>query len=83
MKKPDYWIDIYQVLKLVDWEKKPDMKHRPLIYADRPIANERLKELWLESEGKPKRFAKLIESEHGIKEWEVEDRSRTVTAEGE
>lgn len=74
MKKPDYWIDIFQVLKLMDRDKKPDMKHRPLIYADRPIPNDRLKALWVESAGKPKKFAQLIEAEHGIKEWEVEDR---------
>jgi hypothetical protein len=74
MKKPEYWIDIYRVLKMVDWDKKPDMKHRPLIYADRPIKMERLKELWLQSEGKPRAFARLIEEEHGIKEWEVEER---------
>jgi hypothetical protein len=43
-----------------------------LCWADRPIAEERLKELWAESGGKVKAFARLIEQEHGIKEWEVE-----------
>lgn len=70
--KIPYWIDLYGVLKEVVWAKKPSAKYRPLTWADRPLAKERLKELWIESEGKPQRFARLIEEEHGIKEWEVE-----------
>ena len=37
------------------------------------IDDERLKALWVEAEGKPKRFGRLIEAEHGIREYEVED----------
>ena len=69
-----YWVDIYGILKEVQWEKKPDVKHRPLTWADRPIKDDRLKELWIESEGKPKKFARLIEAEHGIREYEVEEK---------
>ena len=67
-----YWVDIYGTLKEVSWDKKPDVKHRPLTWADRPIDIERLKALWVEAEGKPKKFARLIEAEHGIRKWEVE-----------
>jgi hypothetical protein len=68
-----YWVDIYGVLKEVVWDKKPDVRHRPLTWADRPIPKERLKELWIASEGKPQKFARLIEAEHSIKEWEIEN----------
>ena len=34
---------------------------------------ERLKELWVASEGKPLAFARMLEAEHGIREWEVEE----------
>lgn len=67
-----YWVDIYGVLKEVVWDKKPDVKHRPLMWADCPIEDERLKELWEQSGGKVKAFARLVEQEHGIKEWEVD-----------
>lgn len=68
-----YWVDIYGVLKEVVWDKKPDVRHRPLMWADRPIPKEKLKELWIASEGKPLKFARLIEAEHGIREWEIEN----------
>ena len=70
---PAYWMDIYGVLKEVRWDKKPDMKHRPLTWADKPISKDRLKELWVQAEGKPLPFARLVELEHSIKEWEVAD----------
>jgi hypothetical protein len=70
---PAYWVDIYGVLKEVNWIRKPDIKHRPLTWADRPINKDRLKELWVQSEGKPLAFARLVEKEHSIQEWEVED----------
>lgn len=73
MKKPDYWLNQYMVLQLVNWDKKPDRNHRPIVYCDKPIEDERLKALWLESEGKPKKFARLIEAEHSIKHWEIEE----------
>jgi len=70
---PAYWVDIYGVLKEVNWVKKPKATHRPLTWADTPISKERLKELWVQAEGKPLPFARLVELEHAIKEWEIED----------
>ena len=67
---PAYWIDIYGVLKEVSWTKTPDAKHRPLIWADRPLAKDKLKELWVQSEGKPLVFARLIEGELGVRDYE-------------
>lgn len=68
-----FWLAPHGILQEVDREKKPTEGYHPLAWADRPIAKERLKELWIQSEGKPLAFARLIELEHGIKEWEVED----------
>ncbi len=67
---PAYWIDIYGVLKEVSWTKTPDAKHHPLIWADRPLAKDKLKELWVQSEGKPLVFARLIEGELGVRDYE-------------
>ena len=74
MKKPEFWIDHYGVVTRANWDKKPNRNYRPIIYCDRPVNDERLRALWLESEGKPKKFARLIEAEHGIREYEVEKR---------
>lgn len=71
-----YWVDMFGLLIEVNWDKKPSMKYRPLTWADRPVKDDRLKELWDKSGGKVKAFARLLEQEHGIKEWEVEDRER-------
>lgn len=71
-ESPAYWVDIYGVLKEVNWAKKPDVRHRPLTWADNPIPKDTLKRLWIQAEGKPLPFARLVEQEHGIKSWEVE-----------
>ena len=68
-----FWLAPHGILQEVDRDKKPTENHHPLAWADRPITKEKLKELWMQSEGKPLAFARLIEREHGIKDWEVED----------
>lgn len=68
-----FWLAPHGVLQEVDRDKKPTEGYHPLAWADRPISKERMKELWVQSEGKPQKFARLIEAEHGIKEWEVVD----------
>lgn len=68
-----YWLAPHGILQEVDRDKKPAEGYHPLVWADRPVSDDRLKELWEQSGGKVKVFARLIESEHGIKEWEVED----------
>ena len=70
---PAYWVDIYGTLKEVNWVKKPKATHRPLTWADTPIPKDTLKRLWIQAEGKPLPFARLVELEHAIKEWEIED----------
>lgn len=72
MRKPEFWIDHYGVVARANWDKKPNRNYRPIIYCDRPVPKERLKDLWVEAEGKPLRFARLIEAEHGIRKFEVE-----------
>lgn len=72
-ESPAYWVDIYGVLKEVNWVKKPKATHRPLTWADNPIPKDTLKRLWIQAEGKPLPFARLVELEHAIKEWEIED----------
>lgn len=73
-KFADYWVDIYGVFISTRWDKKPSAKHRPLVYCDRPLAKEKLKELFEESGSNPLKFARLIEQSHGIREYEFEDR---------
>lgn len=70
-----YWLAPHGILQEVDRDKKPTKDHHPLTWADNPISKERLKELWIQAEGKPLPFARLIELEHSIKEWEIEDGS--------
>ena len=67
-----YWLAPHGVLQEVDRDKKPTAEYHPLTWADRPLSKERLKELWVASEGKPLAFARMLEAEHGIREWEVE-----------
>ena len=67
-----FWLAPHGILQEVDRDKKPTEGHHPLAWADRPISKERLKELWVQSAGKPLAFARLVEQEHGIKEWEVD-----------
>lgn len=71
-----YWLAPHGILQEVDRDKKPAEGYHPLAWADRPVSEARLRELWAEAEGKVLRFARLLESEHGIKEWELE--SETV-----
>lgn len=68
-----YWLAPNGILQEVDRDKKPAEGYHPLAWADRPLSKDRMKELWVQSEGKPQVFARLIEAEHGIKEWEVEE----------
>jgi hypothetical protein len=68
-----YWVDKSGVFKEVVWDKKPSEDHHPLAWADRPISKERLKELWVQAEGKPLPFARLVEMEHGVKNWEIDN----------
>lgn len=72
--KPDYWIDIYNVLTQANWDKKPSAKYRPLVFADKPLTDERVMELFEESGRKPIVFARLVEAELGIREFEMENR---------
>ena len=58
-----YWLAPHGILQEVDRAKKPAEGYHPLAWADRPIAKDRLKELWIQSEGKPLAFARLIEAE--------------------
>ena len=67
-----YWLAPHGILQEVDREKKPAEGYHPLVWGDRPMSDERLKELWEQSGGKVKAFARLIEQEHGIRTWEVE-----------
>lgn len=76
--KVPYWVDMFGLLIEVKWDKKPSMKYRPLAWADRPVPKERLKELFAEAEGKPLAYARLIEAEHGIQEWKVEQRKEVT-----
>ena len=71
-KSADYWVDIYGVFCMANWDKRPSVKHRPLVYCDKPLEDEILKKLWDKSEGKVKVFARLLELEHGIRKYEVE-----------
>ena len=71
-----YWVDQFGVLKEMDRECKPSEDHHPLTWADRPLDKEKLKELWLQSEGKPLAFASLIEKLHGIRLYELEVRTK-------
>ena len=68
-----FWLAPHGILQEVDRINKPTEDHHPLAWADRPITKERLKALWIESAGKPLAFARLIELEHGIKEWDVDE----------
>jgi hypothetical protein len=70
-----YWVDESGVFKEVEWEKKPSEGHHPLAWADRPLTKETLKELWIQAEGKPLAFARLIEKHHGIRSYELEVRT--------
>ena len=67
-----YWLAPHGILQEVYRDKKPTENYHPLCWADNPISDERLKELWEESGGKVKAFARLVEQAHGIKHWEVE-----------
>ena len=73
-----YWLAPHGILQEVTRDKKPTEEFHPLAWADRPISETRLRELWAEAEGKVLRFARLVESEHGIKEWEVDDDRNSV-----
>ena len=68
-----YWLAPHGILQEVDRTKKPAEGYHPLAWADRPLSKERVLELFEESGRKPLEFARLIQAEHGIKEWEVEE----------
>jgi hypothetical protein len=58
---PAYWVNAFGVFREVAMPG-----HRPLYWAKTPLPVVRLAELWEEAESHPKRFARLIEKEHGI-----------------
>ena len=66
-KSPAYWVTEFGVLKEVtyDADKVPEGL-RPLYWGRPRLPTERLRELYEISEGKPLKFARLIEKEHGI-----------------
>lgn len=68
-----YWLAPHGILQEVDRDKKPNADYHPLVWGDRPLSDERIRELFEESGRKPLVFARLIEAEHGIKEWETEN----------
>jgi hypothetical protein len=59
--KPAYWVNSFGVFKEVALPG-----YRPLMWVPAPIPKERLKALWEQAEGKPGKFARLIEQEHDI-----------------
>jgi len=67
-----YWLAPHGILQEVTREKKPTGDYHPLTWADNPLDESRLRELWDESGGKVLKFARLVEMAHGIKEWEIE-----------
>lgn len=68
-----FWLAPHGILQEVDRVKKPTEGYHPLAWADRPLSDDRIRELFEASGRKPIEFARLIQAEHGIKEWEVED----------
>ncbi len=70
-----YWVDQFGVLKEMDRERRPSEDHHPLVWGDRPLSKDTLKELWIQAEGKPLAFARLIEKLHGIRLYELEVRA--------
>lgn len=68
-----YWLAPHGILQEVTRNKKPTADHHPLVWGDRPIPVERLKELYALAEQKPLKYARLIEAEHGIKTWEIDE----------
>lgn len=67
-----YWLAPHGILQEVDRDKKPSADYHPLAWADRPLSDEKVMELFEKSGRKPLVFAKLIQAELGIKEWEIE-----------
>ena len=67
-----FWLAPHGILQEVDRDKKPTEDYHPLAWADRPLSDDRIRELFEASGRKPLVFARLIEQEHGIKDWEVE-----------
>ena len=67
-----YWLAPHGVLQEVDRDKKPTDGYHPLVWGDKPLPKERLKALWEQAEGKPLKYARLVEQEHGIKNWEID-----------
>lgn len=66
-KSPAYWVDDYGIFKEVTWDPAdPPDGFRPLYWGRSRLPKERLAELYEQSEGKPLKFARLIEKEHGI-----------------
>ena len=67
-----FWLAPHGVLQEVDRDKKPTEDHHPLAWADRPLSEARIMELFEQSGRKPLEFARLIQLEHGIKDWELD-----------
>ena len=67
-KSPAYFVSNLGVLKEAEWdEDNPPAGHCPLYWRKRPLSKERLKELYEQAEGKPLKFARLVEAEHAIR----------------
>lgn len=68
-----YWLAPHGILQEVTRDRKPTENHHPLVWGDRPVPVARLKELFEQAERNPLKYARLVEAEHGIKNWEVDD----------
>ena len=68
-----YWLAPHGILQEVDRQKKPTEDYHPLVWGDRPVPVARLKELFEQAERNPLKYARLVEAEHGIKNWEEDD----------
>lgn len=67
-----YWLAPHGILQEVVRERKPTEDYHPLVWGDRPVPVERLKQLFEQAERNPLKYARLVEAEHGIKKWEVD-----------
>lgn len=66
-KSPAYFVSNFGVLKEAEWdEDNPPTGHYPLYWRKTKLTKERLKELFEQAEGKPLKYARLVEKEHGI-----------------
>jgi hypothetical protein len=69
-----YWLAPHGILQEVDRIEKPTEDYHPLVWGDRPIEKDRLKELFETAGGNPLKFARLVELEHGIRAYDQASR---------